>query len=591
MRLKHTSLPALLLALALLLTACQDGGESPQESGQAEEPSFAVTAALQDETGATLTHHLYENLMRWADGGDGFAVLAPGQAESYTVETDYAGCATYTFTLRDNIQWSDGRAVTAEDFAAAWRRLADPASSALPGHDRISLISGFDQVQETGDTSLLAVSAPDQRTFVVTLSGPGPLFLEELCASADTMPLRTDLLTSGGEMTGTVTNGPYVLQQAGSAVLVRSETYYDAKSVGPDELRFVALTGSQPDYEKLLSGQLDLLQGLPAQRLQELADSGSWLPDPVSSVYGVLFNTQTPPFDSAEVRQAFRLAVDEAAVAEALADLTLRPAVGLIPYGVDDHSAQRPDSGEAAEEDPVLPDPNAPEPAEEPAVYWDFRTHSQALVTQTEESDYAADCLRAKALMAQAGYASGGGFPVVEYLYVSSDANRAAAQALQSMWREQLGVTVTLRGVTREEYDAVLHPDTEADEGSSGEESGENTAAFNMAAQDFTALFNDAESLLRRWHSASAENAAGYHSDAFDILMDSAAGAIAPEAADARDAYLHDAEAILLSDAAVIPLYFRGTSFQLSDSLTGLYRAPNGLCFLSALRPADGAAS
>lgn len=589
MRLKHPSLPALLLALALLLTACQSGSGGSQEPGEAEAPPFAVTAALQDGGGAVLAHHLYENLMRWVDGGDGFAVLAPGQAESYTVETDYAGCATYTFTLRDDIQWSDGRAVTAEDFAAAWRRLADPAMSGLSGHDRMALVSGFDQVQETGDTGLLAVSAPDKRTFVVTLSGPGSLFLEELCASADTMPLRTDLLTAAGEMTGTVTNGPYVLREAGGSVLVRSETYYDARSVGPDELHFAAPTGSQSDYEKLLGGQLDLLQGLPGQRLQELADSGAWLPDPVTSVYGVLFNTQTPPFDSAEVRQAFQLAVDEAAVAEALADLTLRPAAGLIPYGVDDHSAQRPDSGEAEEDEPVLPDPNAPAPAEEPAVYWDFRTHSQALVTQTEEGDYASDCLRAKALMAQAGYASGGGFPVVEYLYVASDANRAAAQALQSMWREQLGVTVTLRGVTQEEYDAALHPAAEDGEDSGGEDG--NTAAFNMAAQDFTALFNDAESLLSRWHSASAENAAGYRSDAFDILMDSAAAAISPEAADARDAYLHDAEAILLSDAAVIPLYFRGTSCQLSDSLTGLYRAPNGLYFLSALRPADGAAS
>src|SRR5699024_10161930 len=96
----------------------------------------------------------FENLMRWEDDGSGHAVLAPGQAESYEVETDYAGNATYTFTLRSGIQWSDGQAVTAGDFVTAWQRLADPAND-LPHRALLKDIAGYSKVQETGDSSLL----------------------------------------------------------------------------------------------------------------------------------------------------------------------------------------------------------------------------------------------------------------------------------------------------------------------------------------------------------------------------------------------------------------------------------------------------
>ena len=134
---------ALMLALAALalLTAC--GGQEGVPAEPEQEP-FTLTAALElPETldpvkaGGTVTAHLFENLMAWGDGGEGFAQLVPGQAESYTVETDYAGCATCTFKLREGLQWSDGEPVEAEDFAAAWRRLADPENE-LPGRELLS---------------------------------------------------------------------------------------------------------------------------------------------------------------------------------------------------------------------------------------------------------------------------------------------------------------------------------------------------------------------------------------------------------------------------------------------------------------------
>ena len=611
MRKKSTkSLAGLLAGLlaCLLLTACQerqsaDPGQAP--AGDTAEPSrLSVSVSDAQDTldparvtaagGESVLYHLFENLMRWEDGGDGWAVLAPGQAESYSVETDFAGNATYTFTLREDARWSDGQAVTAADFAAAWRRLADPAAD-LPHRALLSVVSGYDQVQETGDVSQLAVSAPDERTFAVSLTGSPAHFLEELCAGAWTMPVRSDLLSGGSwgdSAEATVTNGPYTASYLSRnlVTLERSETYYDSAQAGPDVIEFLTREGSQADYDKLLAGETALVTGLPAEPLRVLSESGLWTPEPVTAAYDVLLNTQRPPFDDINIRTAFRLAIDPRAVAEQLGDPTLRAASGLIPYGVADYGTPvQPAEDAPAEEPSTLPDPNAasnaaPPPAEPDPTYWDFRAHSLEVVTGHTQRDYDADCVRAQALMAQAGYAGGGGFPVVEYLYVDTGLAGELARALQAMWQERLGVTVTVRGVSQEEYDAqvLLRPLSEEvrADGSDPQQVGAlgvATGEFTMAGQLLSAPYSDAGVLLERWHSESGENVAGYVSDAFDILLSAARAAVGPEA---RDAYLHDAEAILLEDAPVIPVCSLGGSYQLAEGWAGLYRAPDGVYFL-----------
>ena len=155
---------------------------------------------------------------------------------------------------------------------------------------------------------------------------------------------------------------------------------------------------------------------------------------------------------------------------------------------------------------------------------------------------------------------------------------RAAAQALSQMWQQELGITVTPRSVTQEEYDAALAPPESGEDGESGEEP---APAFQLAAQTFTASRDDAGAFLNRWRSGRSPT--GYASSAFDILMDSASAALAPDALDARDAYLHDAEAILLSDGAVLPLFCQGSSFALAEDLTGLCRTAGGVYLFTAV--------
>lgn len=577
------TLTALLLALLMLLTACGEPADNTADTAPVNEPITLTVAIGEAQTtldsgkatakgSDTILHHLFENLMRWEDNGDGYAVLAPGQAASYTVEIDYAGNATYTFTLRDDIEWSDGEAVTSYHFAAAWKRLADPASE-LPHQDLMSIIAGYDMVQETRDTDFLGISAPDATTFIVMLNGNPPHFLETVCASAYTMPIRHN----PPRTTDIITNGAYTVteQTAERISLIKSETYYDAANVSVDTIHFIPASDSQSDYDAFLSGSTDLATNLPVPVLQELTAAGNWSSDPVTSTLAVVFNTLSAPLDSADVRAALHLVIDEQAIVDALADYTSHAATGLVPWGVSDSSTREPEAEPEENTEETLPDPNAPpkEIVEEPAAYWDFRAHSEEIVTADIDSDYISDCAYAKELLAKAGFRDGNGFPIVDYVFLNTEENVIIAKALQNMWRDQLGINVTLRALSQEDLATMLTPVTD-------EETGLISAPFQIAATEFTAPYSDAGVILAQWQSSGANNFTGYSSPAFDILLGAAEAAVS---ADAYDAYLHDAEAILLADAPVIPICYRGTSFRLADAYTGLYRAPNGIYFLSRI--------
>ena len=140
----------------------------------------------------TVLIHLYENLLRKTPDTSGGTVLSSGVAKKYDVEENYDGTVTYTFHLRQ-AKWSDGQAVTAEDFVYAWQRLADPVTKS-PSASLLSAVAGYDEVRSSGDVSKLRVSAEGELTFVVTLLGKCDWFLEDVCTDPATMPLRQDNL-------------------------------------------------------------------------------------------------------------------------------------------------------------------------------------------------------------------------------------------------------------------------------------------------------------------------------------------------------------------------------------------------------------
>lgn len=117
----------------------------------ASEPQTIDPALNSAVDGAIMCNHMFEGLVKWVNDGEGNAITAPGQAESWEKTENEDGTVTYTVKLRDGIKWSDGQDVTAGDFVYAWQRLANPETAADYCY-MIDMVQGYDAVADGSKT-------------------------------------------------------------------------------------------------------------------------------------------------------------------------------------------------------------------------------------------------------------------------------------------------------------------------------------------------------------------------------------------------------------------------------------------------------
>lgn len=166
----------------------------------ASEPQAIDPALNSAVDGAIMINHMFEGLTKWVDDGNGNAILAPGQAESFEKVENEDGTVTYTFKLRDGIKWSDGQDVTAGDFEYSWKRLATPDTAADYCY-MIDMVKGYAEVAAgSADPDTLAVKAIDDKTLEVVLTYDCPYF-EEIVAFPATFPVRQDKVEGNDEWT------------------------------------------------------------------------------------------------------------------------------------------------------------------------------------------------------------------------------------------------------------------------------------------------------------------------------------------------------------------------------------------------------
>ena len=542
-----------LLALGVL-TGC-GGGSGEDASGAldlrvciASEPATLDPAKNSTLDGAILAQHLFEGLMRWENSGESIeggrglyrARLGPGQAQSYEKAVHDDGTVTYTFTLRENLKWSDGTPLTAGDFVYAWRRLADPATAADYCY-MIDMVQGYDTVNRgEAEPAALGVSAPDERTFVVNLTYDCPYFLE-VCAFTATLPVREDVVEADpdGWTHDTATylsNGPYCLAEwshNSRIVLERSPSYYAAGDLGPETITFQLMDDGTAILSAFRSGDLDFIKSVPVDEIPALLASGDLSIVDQLGTYYVTYNTQQAPFDDWRVRKAFTLAMDSRYLVENVTQTGQVPADAFVPYGVPDADPE----GE------------------------DFRTVGGGYWTVPEtQEQYAANVAEARELLAQAGYPGGAGFPVVVYSYNNDPSHEAIAQALQQQWQSALGVTVTLES---NDWSAFL-----ADR---------KAGNYQIARNSWVADYSDPCCFLDLWRTGSGNNDAQYSNPDYDALIDAAKAAADPAE---RMELLHRAEDLLMGEDWVLgPVYFYTQTYLLDPSLDGAYYTPLGNFF------------
>ncbi|HLG42317.1 MAG TPA: ABC transporter substrate-binding protein [Planctomycetota bacterium] len=258
-----------------------------------------------------------------------------GVAERWEISSDGK---TYTFHLRDNAQWSDGRPVTARDFDFAWKRALAPETASDYAH-QLYYLKGA-EAYNTGknkDPNSVQVRATDDRTLVVELEHPTAFFIN-LMPFFTYYPVRKDKIdehenqwTMPGKL---VTNGPFMLKEWVTnqhLLMVRNPRYWNAAAVKQESVKFLPNENVSTAFDIYEAGECDVITAVPLDFIDKLKARPDYYSDTYLGTYFYSFNVTKPPFDNAKVRKALALALDREIICEKIIRGGQRPAYHFVP--------------------------------------------------------------------------------------------------------------------------------------------------------------------------------------------------------------------------------------------------------------------
>ena len=430
---------------------------------------------------------------------------------------------TYTFYLRDDVRFHDGREVTAEDFKYSWQRACDPATGSLTAASYLGDIVGVSDVLTGKSREISGVKVIDDYTLQVTIDAPKSYFLSKLTYPTAFVVDR-DNVKSGSKWwhrpNGT---GPFKLREwdeSNQLVLERNELYYGKLA----EVDFVVfhLWGGVPMnmYE---TGEIDVTS-VYIDYIDKVTDkTGPFYRDlvivPELSFFYIGFDATKPPFDDADIRRAFSQAVDKDKLVSLVFRDTMQRADGILPPGMPGFN-----------EDLV-------------GLNYDVNRARQ-LIRESKYGDVSKLPPIAITTMGWGGLIS------------------QELEAIVHEWRQNLGVEVKVRQLEPERF--LYHLAKEKDE------------MFYMGwiadyphPQDFLDIL---------FHSGSENNYSEYSNPEIDALIDRANVELD---SDLSLALYQQAEQKLVEDAACLPLWFGRNYILVKPYVKGYDLNPMGLATLN----------
>ncbi len=350
-------LPTLLILVAMLVVACGGGGgassATPIAAAKAPASRQIFRSAQPVSDLATLdpgvdtdlysgeaVYALYSGLVELNDKLE----VVPQLAASYSHSSDGL---TWTFTLKQGLQFSDGTPLTSQDVAYSIDRALSPQVSSLNGVSLtyLGLIKDSDKRVAGKIPSLIGDSllTPDANTVVIKLNKPGAYFLEALSYSTS-WPVEKKLIDQYGtkfidhlaDNGGQGTTGPWILQSWNhntNITFVPNPKYYGQKPQ-LSQLQFVFIQSAKTQYESYQANQIDSTNGIPSANLQQAEQSKEFVKVPQLSIQYFAMNYLVKPFDNLHVRQAFSLALNRDLLNTAIYKGAESPSCHIVPQGM-----------------------------------------------------------------------------------------------------------------------------------------------------------------------------------------------------------------------------------------------------------------
>lgn len=523
--LKRSHLPnpaRLAAALALALALLAGCSKSPQTAntdgrqilhfGNGTEPQDLDPQAVTGVPENKIVNALFEGLV--AEGPSGTETI-PGVATTWSVSDDGL---IWTFNLRPEARWSDGTPLTAETFIRSYQRILTPTFGAEYAYKLFHVVGAADYINgHLTDFAQTGFKALDDHTLQLTLRHRTPFLLEAM-KHYSWFPVPVHVIeefgglarkgsawTRAGNLVG---NGPFILRSwtpNQKIVVERSPTYWDAATVKLDEIHFYAIESIDTEERMFRTGQLHRTNELPLAKIRPYQRDypESYRQDPYYGVYFYRLNTTRPPLDDVRVRRALALAINRESLVENVTRGGQTPAYNFTP----------PSEG------------------------------------FTSQARLEGDLDTARALLAAAGFPGGAGFPRIELLYNTSENHRVVAEAIQQMWRRELGIEI---GLTNQEWKVYLDS--------------QDNLAYDIARAGWIGDYPDPNTFTDMWVTGGGNNDTGYSNSEYDAL---AAAALAAADEPARMAIYQRMEALLARDVPMIPIYFYTRVYALDPRVRG----------------------
>lgn len=261
--------------------------------------------------------------------------LVPDLAERWDVSADGT---VYTFYLRANAKFHDGRAVTAQDVIYSWERAASPELQSETVITYLGDIVGVKEKYAGQAEQISGLKAPDEHTLQVTIDAPKPYFLLKLTYATAFVVDRANVESGDDWVYRPNGTGPYRLTEWRHNEYIIYEANKDFY-LGAPSIPYVVIKLYAGDDERLFETREVDIAGVSLYNVDRVLDPAEPLHEYVVSgvnlcTHYVSFDVTQPPFDDANVRKAFTMAFDRRRYIDVALQGKALPATGLYPPGL-----------------------------------------------------------------------------------------------------------------------------------------------------------------------------------------------------------------------------------------------------------------
>ncbi|MDF2681326.1 MAG: peptide transporter substrate-binding protein [Brevibacillus sp.] len=442
----------------------------------------------------------------------------PSLAESY--ELDSTG-TKYTFKINKNAKWSDGKPVTAQDFEYSWKRVLNPDVASGAAFYLYYLKNGKAYNEKKAKAEDLGVKAVDDVTLEVTLENPTPYFLELLCVTAY-YPVRKDVAEKEGWTKSPetyLTTGPFMLTELKPKekyVLKKNPNYLEADKVKLDTLEIVFIESNEAELAAYSNNEIQVSDNISPEGMKQYQNTPEFFSIPRIGMQYFDFNASKKPFDDAKVRKAFSMSINRDQIIKSIVQSVEKPAFGMVPYGI-------------------------PDGVQKDKEYRDVAGNM-----------FAENVDEAKKLLSEAGYPDGKGIPEITMIVMANQTDKDIAQALQSMWKQNLGVDVNI-----ETFESKVYWD-EIENGN-----------FSIASDGWTGDYPDPMTNLDIFEGVNTDDDLRWSSAEYDRLLEENRK-ISDQAK--RMENFAKAEKILADEMPLMPIRFYEDQFLAKPNVKGVLK-------------------